>query len=321
MFDDRFCHIVLHLFPREGTSRLAAFDDHRMSALRADGALCRRMVWGLIGGKSKADIAEAEGLSTAECQMLLERSGVYLLFNVWRQFLWHQQKGGLAHLHAVVRWALDCVLFHAKKCAVGEGIGRCMVIATFFNIRFAGTLRTLVKLLYATAGRSDDPPPRLGHVRRKLVETMAWGIETGLIEKLYAEVDPDVLYVLDRRFIAAMAKGEISCFDMTPPSEAEIEAVRNGLDGKETIENLAEAASIDVAEPSSVAPIGIASTDLPAASPIRHSPPRLVLVIADSAPAELPPAWPPPLGYVSRFKRRRWPSPPLVRLRPIERAA
>ena len=106
---------------------MATVDDPRMQALRADGALCRRMVWGLIGGKSKAAIAEAEGLSAVECRMLLERSGVYLLFNVWSQFLWHQQKGGLPHLRAVVRWALDCVLFHAKSCAFGEGIGRCMV--------------------------------------------------------------------------------------------------------------------------------------------------------------------------------------------------
>ena len=285
---------------------MAAIDNHRMQELRADGALCRRMVWGLIGGKSKAAIAEAEGLSATECQLLLERSGVYLLFNVWSQFLWHQQKGGLPHLRAVVRWALDCVLFHAKSCAVGEGIGRCMVIATFLNLSLSGTLRTLVKLLYAAAGRSDGPPPRMGHVRRKLVETMAWGIETGLIEKLYAEVDPDVLYVLDHRFMAAMARGEISGFDMTPPSEAEIEAARNGLGFEETIEHVAE----------EVAPIACT-----ASTSIRQTPPRPVLVVAESALIECPPELPPPLDDLTRFKGRRWPWPPLVRPRPIERAA
>ena len=199
--------------------------------LRVDGVdLRRRMVWGLIGGRSKADIALAEGLSLVDCQAILEQPGTYLLFNVWSQFLWHQQRGGWKHLLAVVRWAMNCVLYHAKSCAVGEGVGRCMIIAIYFNLRIAGTLRLLVKLLYATAGRSDEPAPRMGHVRRKLVDIMAWGIETGLTEKLLAEVDEAALYALDRRFRAAMARGEISCFDMTPPGEAEIEAARAELD-------------------------------------------------------------------------------------------
>ena len=58
----------------------------------------------------------------------------------------------------------------------------------------------------------------------------------------------------------------------------------------------------------------------PASTPIRHTPPWVVLVAADPAPIAQPPARP-PLGYVSRFKRRRWLWLPLVRPRPIERAA
>ena len=302
---------------------MAVVDDHRMSALRADGALCRRMVWGLIGGKSKAAIAEAEGLSTAECQLLLERSGVYLLFNVWSQFLWHQQKGGWSHLREVVRWALDCVLFHARSRAVGEGIGRCMVTATFFNIRLAGTLKTLVNMLYATAGRSEGPAPRLGHVRRKLVETMAWGIETGLIEKLCAEVDQDTLYVLDRRFMAAMAKGEISDFDMTPPTEAEVEAVRNGLDTYEAVEPPADELAADTTPPLSVKPTEITSAPSTAEKPFRRSPPWLVSVASDPepAPTSRPPPHPPPILAPLRRERWRQTWPPLVRPRPIGRAA
>ena len=60
----------------------------------ADLDLRRRMAWGLIGGKSKAAIAEAEGLTLAECQAILEQPGTYVLFNVWSLFLWHQQRGG-----------------------------------------------------------------------------------------------------------------------------------------------------------------------------------------------------------------------------------
>ena len=97
----------------------------------------------------------------------------------------------------------------------------------------------------SSAGLAPEAPVQLSPADAAPV-----GIETGLIEKLYAEVDQNTLFVLDRRFMAAMAKGEISGFDMTPPSEAEIEAVRSGLDTDEAVEPVAEELSlIHISEP------------------------------------------------------------------------
>ena len=294
------------------------------------------MAWGLIGGKSKKDLAEAARPTLAECQAILEQPGNYVLFNVWSLFLWHQQRGGWKHLMAVVRWAMNCVLYHAKSCAIGAGVGRCMVIATFFNLSVAGTLRSLVNQLYGIAGRSEKPTPRLGPVRRKLVEIMAWGIETALQEKLFEHAGIEVLHALDARFRAAMARGEIACFDMNPPSAAEVVAARIALEAAWQ----AHITGVDQGDPPAEAtvtsdaivdrPATAATTErscetatVPLQSVRPTAPPRLVLVTSDAEPTPVarPQARPPPLDYVSRFKRRRWPLPPLVRLRPIERAA
>ena len=291
----------------------------------ADLDLRRRMAWGLIGGRSKAAIAEAEGLSLTECQAILEQPGTYVLFNVWSLFLWHQQRGGWKHLLAVVRWAMNCVLYHAKSCAFGEGVGRCMVIATVFSLSVAGPLRSLVNQLYGIAGRSGKPTPRLGPVRRKLVEIMAWGVETALQEKLFEHAGIEVLYALDARFRAAMARGEIACFDMTPPGAAEVDAARIALDAawQAHIIGVDQGATAAEATTAAEARASIETQIAPAAAkPVAHAATLVPLASdPDAASVDRPPPHPPPILDVARLACRRQPLPPLVRPRPIERAA
>ena len=255
-----------------------------------DRDLRRRMAWGLIGGRTKAEIAEAEGLTLDECQTILAQPGTYALLNVWTLFLYHRQTGGPKHLMAVVRWTLDYILLNAPACAVGRGGGLVTVIATFFKLRCAGTLRTLLACLDAAIGRGV-PPKRLGSFRRKLVETMAWGIETALLDLLAQSFDDDLLASLDRRFAAALARGEISQMDPRI-----------------------------LAGESEAAPVGDT-----VGAPLTTKPARSVLRIVTSIETPAPVTAPPPralwLYDQDRFKRRRKPRPPLVRPMPIERAA
>ena len=255
-----------------------------------DRDLRRRMAWGLIGGRTKAEIARAEGLTLDACQTILEQPGTYVLFNVWTLLLYHRQTGGPKHLMAVVRWTLDYILLNAPACAVGRGAGLVTIIATFFKLRCAGTLRTLVACLDAATGRGALPK-RLGSVRRKLVETMAWGIETALIDQLAQSYDDGLLASLDRRFCAALARGEIS--QMDPRILAgEPEAAPAG----------------DAAE----APLAIEPT-----RPML----RIVSVTGSPMPILRPRTHAPGLHDLDRYKRRRKPLPPLVQPRLIERAA
>ena len=205
-------------------------------------------------------------------------------------FLYHRQTGGLKHLMAVVRWTLDYILLNAPACAVGRGIGLVTVIATFFKLRCAGTLRTLLACLDSAMGRGA-PPKRLGSVRRKLVETMAWGIESALIDQLAQSYDDDLLASLDRRFCAAMARGEIT--DIDPRSLA------------------GEPEALPVEEPSEA---------LVAPERVR---PMLRIVSLTEAPAPILRlrAHAPGLHDQDRYKRRRRSLPPLVQPRLIERAA
>ena len=255
-----------------------------------DPDLRRRMAWGLIGGRTKAEIAAAEGLTLDECQAILEQPGTYMLFNVWTLLLYHRHTGGPKHLMAVVRWTLDYILLNAPSCAVGRGVGLVTIIATFFKLRCAGTLRTLFACLDAATGRGALPK-RLGSVRRKLVETMAWGIETALIDQLAQSYDDDLLASLDRRFRAALAKGEIA--DMDPSIlSGEPEAAP------------AEEPSKALVAPELVRPVL-----------------RIVSSIETPSPVLRPRPHEPGLHDCIRYKRRRKPLPPLVQPRLIERAA
>ena len=255
-----------------------------------DRDLRRRMAWGLIGGRTKVEIAHAEGLSLEDCQTILEQPGTYALFNVWSLLLYHRHDGGPKHLMAVVRWTLDYILLNASGRAVGPGIGLVTVIATFFKLRCAGTLRTLLACLDAATGRGA-PTKRMGSVRRKLVETMAWGIETALMDQLAQSYDDDLLASLDRRFCAAMARGEITQMDRRILA-GEPEAAPSG--------DTADAPTVPVA-----------------------SRPALSIVSLTAAPTAVtaPPPHAAGLHDQDRYKRRRKPSPPLVRPQPIERAA
>ena len=260
--------------------------------------LRRRMAWGLIGGKTKAEIAEAEGLTLQDCQAVLATAGTYELFNVWTLFLYHRQQGGMKHLLAVVRWCLDFVLRYVDPRGNAQVLGRVTIIGTFFRLSCGGTLRTLMAQLDGATGRGPLPR-RLGAVRRKLVETIAWGIETAFIEQLARAHDEDLLISLDRRFSTAMAKGEIRDMD------------RSVLRGEP------EARPVD--EPLELEADGAAEI-LPATAGARPVL-RIVAPTPGAAPV-LPPPEPKPLLYDAvRYKRRRRPLPPLVQPRLIKRAA
>ena len=66
-----------------------------------DPGLMRRVAWGLLAGRSKAQIATLEGISPALCLATVTAPGMMALLTAWANVLHHRCTGGRASMNGL----------------------------------------------------------------------------------------------------------------------------------------------------------------------------------------------------------------------------
>ena len=276
---------------------------------QSDLALRRRLAWGLSAGKTRAEVAAAEGLAPEQAATVLAAPGTFLLMNVWALLALHRQQGGRTRLLALTRWAMDHVARHADSCAVGAGIGMARIVAFCLRLSYGAVLRSLLRHLDEVQGRGPRNPLR--GIRAKLVEALAWAIEVAVTQQLVQRYSTDRIEALDEAFRAAIARGELP--DITWQDGTEVRAV--------------PAAPTSPSPPSPPAASPATTTAVAPARPLADL--RRVIGPSMRPPAGSLPIRPPNLfrpSTVVPLDPERWrpglpTSPPSVRSRPVRRAA
>ena len=265
----------------------------------ADPALRRRLAWGLAAGRTKPEIALAEGMSAAELAEILATPGIFAVVNAWAMFLVERDRSDVTGIMGLVRWALDHVRAHARERAVGPGVGYALMIGLFLRACWRGTFRSLCRHIEDVIAGNAAPRRPLRGMRRQLVDVMAWAIEIAIIDQMTLQHGTAKLRAMDEQFRKAMASGELSTMEWQAAPGAAVAP-----------EDLPAANSATVEPPLPVA----TRTALPPRSLVHDHHSRSPVVAPGAGLVVL-------LEDAVRFKRRRWRLPPSVRPRPIGRAA
>jgi hypothetical protein len=178
---------------------------------KVEETLRRRVVWGLAAGRSKAEIAQAEGLSLEACEAVVCAQGVALLFSAWMNFLERRRLGGRREARAIAHWALEGVIGMAEARIHPRSWDRVTQLARILVIfGLSLVLGWLLRHLDGVMAASGPPRRALGPWRQGLVDAMAWAIEIALMQELVNQIPEEHLLARERFFRRFMAAHEIT---------------------------------------------------------------------------------------------------------------